>query len=64
VLPQLLQELERYGRQKADECWAAMAAAMLSGLVVGTLLILVVAPVLYATLYGLKAPEQARTSGA
>ena len=41
-----------------------MAAAMLSGLVVGTLLILVVAPVLYATLYGLKAPEQARTSGA
>jgi multidrug efflux pump subunit AcrB len=41
-----------------DVFWAAMAAAMLSGLIVGTLLILVVAPVLYATLYGLKAPEQ------
>ena len=35
-----------------------MAGAMLSEGVIGTLLILVLAPVLYATLYGLKAPEQ------
>ena len=46
-----------------DVFWAAMAGAMLSGLVVGTLLTLVVAPVLYATLYGLKASEQAPISG-
>jgi multidrug efflux pump subunit AcrB len=41
-----------------DIFWAAMAAAMLSGLIVGTLLTLVVAPVLYAAVYGLRAPEQ------
>jgi multidrug efflux pump subunit AcrB len=41
-----------------DIFWAAMAGAMLSGLLVGTVLTLVVAPVLYATLYGLREPEQ------
>ena len=42
-----------------DVFWNAMAASMLCGIMVGTVLTLVVAPVLYATLYGLKAPAGA-----
>jgi multidrug efflux pump subunit AcrB len=34
-----------------------MAAAMLCGVMVGTVLTLVVAPVLYATLFGVRSPH-------
>jgi multidrug efflux pump subunit AcrB len=40
-----------------DVFWSSMAAAMLCGLMVGTVLTLVVAPVLYATLFGVRPPH-------
>jgi multidrug efflux pump subunit AcrB len=39
-----------------DVFWSSMAAAMLCGVIVGTVLTLVVAPVLYATLFGVRSP--------
>jgi multidrug efflux pump subunit AcrB len=41
----------------ADVFWSSMAAAMLCGVIVGTVLTLVVAPVLYATLFGVRSPH-------
>ena len=41
----------------ADVFWSSMAAAMLCGVVVGTVLTLVVAPVLYATVFGVRSPK-------
>ena len=40
-----------------DVFWSSMAAAMLCGVMVGTVLTLVVAPVLYATLFGVRSPH-------
>jgi multidrug efflux pump subunit AcrB len=42
-----------------DVFWGSMAAAMLFGLLVGTVLTLVLGPVLYSTLYRLHAPDDA-----
>jgi multidrug efflux pump subunit AcrB len=46
----------------ADVFWSSMAAAMLCGVMVGTVLTLVVAPVLYATLFGIRSPHSANQS--
>ena len=46
----------------ADVFWSSMAAAMLCGVIVGTVLTLVVAPVLYATLFGVRSPHSGSQS--
>lgn len=40
-----------------DPMYASMAVAIISGLIVGTLITLVFVPILYASFYGVKAPE-------
>jgi multidrug efflux pump subunit AcrB len=42
-----------------DLFWVSMSVAIMAGLAFGTVLVMVLVPVLYATLYRLRAPESA-----
>jgi multidrug efflux pump subunit AcrB len=42
-----------------DLFWVSMSVAIMAGLAFGTVLVMVLVPVLYATLYHLRAPESA-----
>ncbi len=47
-----------------DVFWVAMAATIMGGLAFGTILTMVLAPTLYATLYNLKIPDEPSTAAA
>ncbi|MDD4754609.1 MAG: efflux RND transporter permease subunit, partial [Prolixibacteraceae bacterium] len=46
----------------ADPMYSSMAVAIISGLLVGTLITLIFVPILYASFYGVKRIEESETS--